>query len=236
MQLNSCAGLTQVSRGCCRRSDGQYVLSGVPISIMFSPTLLTRPAPHLERHLVRDVSTRAASFGGGEEAVDLDEFSSVPRRFVFELADDFAPRRVSDGPGKRVVLARRYRLAYHVLHGQRLGYNCLVLADELRRELVNEVAAPVTGAGVDAGYPAPRLTPVVRPLATANGGLLSGEVPLCPLELAEVAAVVLRVRALPAVRGCHEVRDAEVDPHGLLRRGQLLDLLFAKERDVIPPR
>src|SRR6266446_9978137 len=89
------------------------------------------------------MSTVKAPFGGWIPLVNLDQGPAIPGGFVFQLADQFAPAHVADGLGQAVILD-------HVLDGQTLDADHLVLVNDACRELVLIILASISNLGVDA--------------------------------------------------------------------------------------
>src|SRR5713226_722549 len=82
---------------------------------------------------------------GWVELVNLDEGTPVPLGLVVQLAHKFAPAHITDGLGEAVVLN-------HVLDLQALDTYDLVLAYELRRELVLVISASISNTCMDFGH------------------------------------------------------------------------------------
>ena len=82
------------------------------------------------------MSTMVAPLRGGVELVDLDEGTPIPLGLVVQLAYKFTPTQIIDGLGEAMVLN-------HVLDLQALDTYDLVLAYELRRELVLVISASI---------------------------------------------------------------------------------------------
>src|SRR5690348_11529481 len=92
--------------------------------------------------------TDRTPLGTGIPAIDRYEGASVPGGLVLQLSEQFSPAYVGDGFRQAVILQ-------HVLDGQRLDTDHLVLADEPGRQLVLKITPSVGNAGVDTSYLAP---------------------------------------------------------------------------------
>src|SRR5262245_51409939 len=101
------------------------------------------------------MSAVGASPGTGIPRVDGDERAAVPCDLAGEPAHEPAPIHVADGRGQAGMLDHR-------LHAQALYAHRLVLTDDARREPVQEVAATVRDAVMDAGHRAARLVALAR--------------------------------------------------------------------------
>src|SRR5256885_8926073 len=89
-----------------------------------------------------------------EEAVNLDQGSSVPLGFVVQLADKLAPSHIADGFCKLVVFD-------HILDCQALHADHLVFANDACRKFVLVVMPLVIDTSMHASYFKPRLVPVL---------------------------------------------------------------------------
>src|ERR1700676_2360619 len=98
-----------------------------------------------------------AGFRRGEEAVNLDQGSSVPLAFVFQLADELSPSDIADGFRKTVVL-------HHVLDCQTLHADHLVFANNASREFVLVVTTLVVDTGMHTRSFDPRFGSIFRSL------------------------------------------------------------------------
>ena len=101
--------------------------------------------------------TRAACFARGIEPVNLDQGSSVPLGFVFELADKLTPSHIGYG-------FSQFGVFDHVLDSQALHANHLVFVNDACRELMLVVSPPVLDTNMDAGYLQTGFVPVFRAL------------------------------------------------------------------------
>src|SRR6266852_7852047 len=81
---------------------------------------------------------------GWIEPINLDQDSSIPLGFVFQLADQFTPSDIVNCFCKAMVLD-------HVLDGQTLDAYHLVFVDDAGRELLLVVSATVIDPSVDFG-------------------------------------------------------------------------------------
>ena len=78
-----------------------------------------------------------AALGARVPLVNLDQGTSIPSRFVLQLAHQFAPRRIRDRLRQSVI-------ADELPDGQRLHAHRLVLTDEARGQLVKAVKTLVS--------------------------------------------------------------------------------------------
>ncbi len=96
-------------------------------------------------------------FRRGVPLINLDQGSSIPLGFVFELADKLAPSHIADRFCKAVVLD-------HVLDSQALHANHLVFVYHASAELVLVVSPPIVDSSLDFGNLQTCLVPVLRAL------------------------------------------------------------------------
>src|SRR5437016_5187361 len=95
------------------------------------------------------MATVKAAFGGRVERVNFDERSSVPGRFVFQLADELPPTNVMDGLAAPSSPTRTWR-------GARAGAGALPQNLRMRRKNMSESQAQ-TAAQQMIGDFAPKL-------------------------------------------------------------------------------
>ena len=86
-----------------------------------------------------------AGFRRGEEPVNLDQGSSIPLGFVFELPDELTPSHIADSFCQAVVLD-------HVLDCQTLNAYHLVFVHDASRKFVLVVTSTVIDTSMHAGY------------------------------------------------------------------------------------
>src|SRR5438132_7913856 len=129
-------------------------------------TLGTLPEPDIKRKGGKDMSTVRTALGRGIPLVNLDQGASVPLRFVFQLTHEFAPADIADGLGEAMV-------GEHVLDGQTLDTDHLVLVNDARREFVLIIPSPVSNTGMDASHLEAGFVPVLAPLLFLGQPLLS---------------------------------------------------------------
>src|SRR3989442_8932886 len=120
------------------------------VTIMEGVTFGAPPEPFIQRKGGKDMPTVGTALGGWVPLVNLDQGPPIPLRFVFQLAHELPPTDVTNRLGKVVV-------AQHVLDGQALHANHLVLVNDARRELVLIVPSPIRNPGMETGDFAPRL-------------------------------------------------------------------------------
>jgi hypothetical protein len=92
------------------------------------------------------------------EAVNLDQGSSVPPGFVFQLSDKLTPSHIAIRFSKPVVLD-------HVLDSQTLQANHLVFVHDAGREFLLVVTPTVMNTGVDCGNLETGFVSVLAPLS-----------------------------------------------------------------------
>src|ERR1700686_4745843 len=99
--------------------------------------------------------TGATSLARRVPAINLDHSTPVPLGLVFQLPHELAPTHVSDGRGKGGMLQ-------HVLEGEALDHDRLVLTNEFRRELVLIITASIGDSSMDLGDTSPLFLAVRR--------------------------------------------------------------------------
>ncbi|MCP2344778.1 hypothetical protein HD595_000900 [Nonomuraea roseoviolacea subsp. carminata] len=210
------------SAGSHGKTCRQDVLRGVEVPVVPGAAGRALPRPDAERKPLKQVPAGRAGLGAGQPAVDHDQVTPVPGRLVGEHAAEGAPSAVGDGLGQCAV-------ADHVGHGQVLDHDHVVVADQPRAGLVQEVRAGRAYLPVGAGDLGLRLAVVARPLDLAcSAALVAGQV---ALPLGQMA----RVGDLVAVGGDGEVRHAEIHgDHGARRREPVGNGDIGGEGDVPP--
>src|SRR5271157_385235 len=88
------------------------------------------------------MSTVKAPFGGWVEPVNLDQGSTIPLCFVFQLGHKLRPTYITNRLCKAVILD-------HVLDCQTLDTDRLVFTDQACRKLVKEVRTSVSNTGMN---------------------------------------------------------------------------------------
>ncbi len=91
------------------------------------------------------MSTVKAAFGRGIPLVNLDQGTVIPGSFIVQLAHKLTPAHITDGFCQAVVFD-------HVLDGETLVTNRLILTNDASRELLLVVTASVTDAHMDASH------------------------------------------------------------------------------------
>ncbi len=159
-------------------------------------------------------------FRGWKEAVNLDQGSSVPLRFVFELANELTPSHVMDRLGQTVVFD-------HILDGQTLHTDHLVFVYDACREFVLVVAPTVIDTSMNTGNLSACFLPVLGTL------LFRGQTTLGFGQSLLILCVELRVSDCLTCREDHHRFEAQVQPN--LRSGfwKRFDLLLKEQRDEI---
>jgi hypothetical protein len=145
--------------------------------------------------------------------VNLDQGSSVPLGFVFQLPDELTPTDITDSFRKAVV-------SDHVLDCQTLNANHLVFVDDACRELVLVVSSAVIDPRMDFGDFEACLVAVLR--AFLFPGMPSLHFCQLLLILGKIAWI-----ADGRTRGKSDHRlDAQVKTNHLLRLGKRLHVFF----------
>src|SRR5260370_6478140 len=196
-----------------REPHGMYVLGGIHIPIVMHAAFGTRPGSDSERKGVQEMPTLEAALGRRVPLVNLDQVASIPLRFVGELPDELRPAHVRDGLGQLGVL-------HHVLDCQRLHADRLVFTDQACGELVQEVTAAISDAGMDTSHVLSGPGSVLRAL------VLLGKPALSPGKFLFIFVEKLRVAEGLVCGEVHEVFQTQISPDGLFNGIKLLDLLF----------
>ena len=111
---------------------------------MDGPAVRAGLVVYLERERGHLIATRRARLGTGEIAVNHDQRSPIPGRFVLQLAHQFSPAHITDCLGQRVIFQQ-------VLDGQRLDTDRLVLTNQASRQLVEANCATGRQCGRECG-------------------------------------------------------------------------------------
>jgi hypothetical protein len=134
--------------------------------------------------------------------VNLDHATTIPRRFVLKLPDQFSPTYVTDGLSQSVVLN-------HMLDLQTLDAYDLVFADGLSREFVLIVSSAIGNLLVDASNLQTSFGPVLRTF------LFFCMTALRPRQLLFILSEELGIPVGLPIRGHHHRLQAQVQPHRL---------------------
>src|SRR5215475_10195248 len=100
------------------------------------------------------MSTRRTQFRRRKEPVQWQIGSPIPGRLVFQFAEYFGKRRVSNVPGKIMIFQ-------HPGYVQSFDKDRLVFADDLRRELLKRISSGVTDSGMQFGYSEPGFLSII---------------------------------------------------------------------------
>src|SRR5205823_4684859 len=144
----------------------------------------------------QNVSTVKTAFGGGIERVDLDKGSSIPGRFVFQLADTLAPSDITDGLGQAMVLDL-----------QTLHANRLVLTDHAGREVLLIIATAIGYSRVDPSHLAAGL------LTVARAFFLLAKATVCTCQFLLVTRKEFGVAKGVPIGGDHHRLKSQVQPN-----------------------
>lgn len=209
------------STGCNRQSGGQNILGSVDVAIVMHATAGAIPVADVLRHRLHHMPTSRAGFAAREEAIHLHQGAPIPAGFVFQLANQLTPARISDRAA--VSLATQ-----HPLHAQVLDGDQLVLLDQPCRELVQVIPARVGDPGVDAGNPLPRLLAIARTLLLSSQRLL---------RLCQALAVLIettRVRDRLSLAGDQQVFEPQVYTDAALDSRERLDGVIVHQQGDVP--
>src|SRR5260370_9282669 len=119
--------------------------------------LWAHPFTHIQRKIFHDMLTIMACFTRWIPTVDFDESSSVPLRFILQLADKLTPSDITDRFCQAVIFD-------HILDSQTLYANHLVFVDDACGKFVLVVSATVIDTCMHTGNFAPCLLSILRTL------------------------------------------------------------------------
>jgi hypothetical protein len=156
----------------------------------------------------------------GIEPIDLDQGSSIPLGFIFQLADELAPAYIADRFGERVVLD-------HILDCQALHADHLVFVDDACREFVLVVSASIGDTSVD-------FSDFETSFVAVTARLLFPGVPslsFCQLLLI-LGKIAWVANGLTRRKGYHRL-DAQIEPDHLRGNGKRLDVLCYQDGDEV---
>ena len=157
----------------------------------------------------------------GIEAVNLDQGSSVPLGFVFQLPDELTPSHITDRLSQAVIFD-------HVLDGQALHANHLVFVYYACAELVLVVTSAIIDPSVNTSHLETGFFPVLGTfLFLGMPKLRFSQALLILLEETGIA------NTLPS-RESHHRLDAQVKPDHLGGDGKRFDILFDQDGDKVP--
>src|SRR5215831_4469904 len=100
------------------------------------------------------MSTRRTQFRRRKEPLQWQIGSPVPGRLIFQFAEYFGKRRVSNVPGKIMIFQ-------HPDYVQSFDEDRLVFADDLRCELLKRISSGVTDSGMQSRHSESGLCPVI---------------------------------------------------------------------------
>ena len=156
----------------------------------------------------------------GVPTVNLDQASSVPVGFVFQLSDKLTPSYVADSLSQCGVLD-------HVLDSQALHTHHLVFVDDAGGELMLVVSSPVGDTSMDFGY-------FETCLGAVLGALLFPGMPtlgFCQLLLI-LGKVAWVANGLPRGEGHHGL-ETKVKPDHLRGDRKWVDILLHQDGDEV---
>src|SRR2546425_1292571 len=120
-------------------------------------TFGTHPEPDIKRKRVKYMPTMGTALRTGVPLVDFDEGTPIPLGFVLQLPHELTPADITDAFSETVVLE-------HVLDGQTLDADHLVLVNDASRELVLIITTTISNLGVEMSDFETGLVAVLRPL------------------------------------------------------------------------
>ena len=121
-----------------------YVFRSIDITIMLDSTFRAGPVTDIKGKGVENMSTLKATLAGWVPLVNLDEGSTIPLCFVFQLGHKLTPSHIRDGFAELWILD-------HVLDRKALEADRLVFTDQACREFVKEVRTSVSNPSVNPG-------------------------------------------------------------------------------------
>src|SRR6266568_3022986 len=166
------------------------------------------------------MATVKTAFGRGIPLVNLDQVSSIPCCFVFQLGHKLRPTHITDGLGKTVVLD-------HVLDLQALDADRLVFTNQTGRELMQEVTASISNTGMDTSNLLTGFGSILAPLLFAG---------MSSLRFCQLLLIFLEELGVPhhlTSREDDERFQAQVSPYTLLTWFKRFDLFFYQQRHKV---
>ena len=157
------------------------------------------------------------------EPINLDQGSTVPLGFVFELADKLAPANITDRFCKAVVLD-------HVLDSQALHANHLVFVYYACAELVLVISPAILDTSVDVGNFQPSFVSVPRSL------LFLGMSPLSFCQLLLILGKELRIANTFTCGDGNHRRNTKIESNHVVGHFQRFDVFLYQDRDEIAIR
>src|SRR5882672_5059709 len=107
------------------------------------------------------MTTRRAQLRRRKESIQRQVCPAVPVSLVFQFAEYFPERRISNVFGKIMIL-------YHPGYVQSFDIDRLVFANDLRREFLNRVSSGIADFGVQFGYSKPGFLSIITVLDLAR--------------------------------------------------------------------
>lgn len=155
--------------------------------------------------------------------INLDQGSSVPLGFVFELTDKLTPSDITDGFCKAVVLD-------HVLDSQAFHANHLVFVYDACTELVLIVPSPISDPGMD-------LSNSQAGFVAVLGALLFPGMPTLRLgKPSLILGKMARVANLFSGREGHHGLNAKIETDHCVDHWQGFDVILHQDRDEVAVR
>jgi len=165
---------------------GKNVLRGVHIPVVPGAAGQALPHPRTQAQFCEQVPARRAGFRAGIPAVHGDNGPAVPLRLVLQHGPELRPASAGDRAGQPPV-------ADHAGHVQVLDRDHVVLADQARTGLVQEVPPLISHPGMHPGDLDDPLCAVRRPaLAPGEPALPPLQLPLMPLPVPGVRDLLTR--------------------------------------------
>ena len=166
---------------------------------MMGMTHGTVPFPIRQRQVNLAVVAVVAPLAGGEEGPDRFQATPVPDGFVLQLAQKFAPTRITDGSGQMMI-------HQHPLHIQALDIDRLALVDQSTALFVKEVRTLVGNFLMQTRHLHPRFLAVLAAL------LFAGKLALQATQLLFRPAQRLRSIDLLPLRSDDEALQSQIQP------------------------
>jgi hypothetical protein len=205
--------------GVSRREN---VFGRVFVAVVFVATFRASPFANVQRQPFEHKTAVVAPFAGREEPVHRLQLFAIPRTLVFEHPAKGSETSIANGP-------REISVRHHATHVQVFDADCVELADQTSRHLIEVILAGIGDSGMDSGNSDALANP------TSASLFATGQNPLGFGEFCLLRGLVLRVWNALAVGKRGESIDSEVNPD---RRSGFWKLVHrfieAERREVLP--
>ena len=118
-----------LSTGMNRESHGKDIVCCIDVTVVMDTTFRAGPFTHIKRESVEKMTALETALTGRVPPINLDQGSTIPVGFVFQLGHKLRPSDIAYRFGELLVLD-------HVFDCQRLNTDRLVFTDQSCRELV----------------------------------------------------------------------------------------------------